>query len=140
VQGSNPTDTEADERFRIGCTTVVIWLSSQLFSYLNGCRVRSRLLQFHLKRLEQLLRISSGLTSENRRSLSPPSKSTVTFPNTQNEFRKLLKPYKRLLKDVLVVLKTTGGYERLFLFELTKLKTIQRANTHLILSFIKTSR
>lgn len=66
------------------------------------------------------------------------AKSTVTFPNTQNGFRKFLKSYNDLLKDALVILETTGGYERLFLYELTKLKIpVHRANTRHVKAFVR---
>lgn len=69
-------------------------------------------------------------------SSSDPSISS--FPNTPAGFKEFLKDFKPYLKDALVILETTGGYERLFLNGLcNKNIAVHRANTRHVKSFIR---
>lgn len=65
-------------------------------------------------------------------------KSTLTFPNTPIGLKDFLKPFKGLPGDTLVVLETTGGYEKLFLHGLCERKiAVHRANTRHVKAFIR---
>jgi len=65
-------------------------------------------------------------------------KTTQVFPNTLVGFKTFLKAYKGLLPETLVVLETTGGYERLFLNSLLdKNIAVHRANTRHVKNFIR---
>lgn len=66
------------------------------------------------------------------------SKATHTFPNTQEGFDSFIAAYAPALKDALVILETTGGYEKLFLKALLKNKTpVHRANTRQVKAFVR---
>lgn len=66
------------------------------------------------------------------------SQSTQSFPNSANGFKEFFNFYKKNLRSCLVILETTGGYERLFLNALLdKNISIHRANTRQVKSFIR---
>lgn len=66
------------------------------------------------------------------------TKSTVSFLNSKEGFKKFFKNYKAELSKALVVLETTGGYETLFLDALLdKNIAVHRANTRHVKSFIR---
>lgn len=66
------------------------------------------------------------------------SKTTHTFGNTQEGFDCFLDTYAPLLNDVLLILETTGGYEKLFLKALLKRNiAVHRANTRHVKAFIR---
>lgn len=62
------------------------------------------------------------------------SKTTSSFSNTLEGFKDFYKEYNSLLKEALVTLETTGGYEKCFL---KKGCCVHRANTRQVYSFIK---
>jgi transposase len=66
------------------------------------------------------------------------SKTTHTFPNTQEGFDNFMVAYAPVLKDALIILETTGGYEKLFLKALLKINVpVHRANTRQVKAFIR---
>ncbi len=66
------------------------------------------------------------------------SKITQTFPNSTAGFKTFFKEHKKNLKDALVVLETTGGYEQLFLNALLgKNICVHRADTRKVKNFIR---
>lgn len=63
--------------------------------------------------------------------------STQTFENTPKGFKAFYLKWKPLLKKALVVLETTGGYEKLFVECLLEKKiSVHRANTRQVKAFI----
>ena len=65
-------------------------------------------------------------------------KSTQTFANTQEGFDRFIAAFKPFLKDALLILETTGGYEKLFLKALVKLNIpVHRANTRHVKAFVR---
>lgn len=66
------------------------------------------------------------------------SKTTQTFPNSIVGFKAFFKNYRKDLQTSLIVLETTGGYERLFLNALLdKQISVHRANTRHVKHFIR---
>lgn len=66
------------------------------------------------------------------------SKTTLSFLNSKEGFKKFLQSYKKELPHALVILETTGGYETLFLNALLdKNIAVHRANTRHVKSFIR---
>ena len=66
------------------------------------------------------------------------SKKSKTFKNTLEGFQDFLAMYQDILSESLVILETTGGYERLFLLELMKIDiSTHRANTRQVKAFIR---
>jgi transposase len=66
------------------------------------------------------------------------SKITQTFPNSIAGFKAFFKEHKKTLKDALVVLETTGGYEQLYLNALLDKKVhVHRADTRKVKNFIR---
>lgn len=66
------------------------------------------------------------------------SKTIQTFANTQDGFDSFIAAFKPLLKDALIILETTGGYEKLFLKALVKLNIpVHRANTRHVKAFVR---
>lgn len=66
------------------------------------------------------------------------SKATKTYSNTAQGFEAFCADYGTLLSQSLVVLETTGGYEKLFLYGLVKQKVcVHRANTRQVKAFIR---
>jgi transposase len=65
-------------------------------------------------------------------------KKPKTFKNTLEGFQEFWGAYQDILNSSLVILETTGGYERLFLLELMKLDiSTHRANTRQVKAFIR---
>jgi len=66
------------------------------------------------------------------------SKTTQTFANSLEGFDSFIVTFKSLLKDALIILETTGGYEKLFLKALVKLNIpVHRANTRHVKAFVR---
>lgn len=66
------------------------------------------------------------------------SKITQAFPNSKSGFKAFLKEHRKTLQGALVILETTGGYERLFLNALLDRKiSVHRANTRQVKNFIR---
>ena len=66
------------------------------------------------------------------------NKSSKSFPNTQEGFDSFFSQYELSLNEALVVLETTGGYEKLFLKNFLKKKiSVHRANTRQVKAFVK---
>jgi transposase len=64
------------------------------------------------------------------------SKTSITFPNTKEGFESFITRYDT--KNSLIVLETTGGYEKLFLKALLEKKlAVHRANTRQTKAFIR---
>jgi transposase len=64
------------------------------------------------------------------------SKTALTFPNTQEGLKSFLASYDT--QEALIVLETTGGYERLFLKSLVERQlAVHRANTRQVKAFIR---
>ena len=65
-------------------------------------------------------------------------KQTLTFDNTPEGFEEFLATYQEELKNTLCILETTGGYERTFLYALSKHNIpVHRANTRQVKAFIR---
>lgn len=66
------------------------------------------------------------------------SKKTNTFENSSSGFKDFYKAFHPLLKSSLIVLETTGGYEKLFLTKCVQRKlSVHRANTRHVHAFIR---
>lgn len=66
------------------------------------------------------------------------SKITQTFPNSTTGFKAFFKEHRKTLKNALVILETTGGYEQLFLNALLdKNIYVHRADTRKVKNFIR---
>ena len=65
-------------------------------------------------------------------------KSVITYKNNQSDLKKFYQDYNKYLKIGLVILETTGGYEKLVLeFLLLKKIAVHRANTRIVKNFIR---
>ena len=65
-------------------------------------------------------------------------KTINTYTNTTEGFEKFCCDYKEYLPSALVILETTGGYERLFAYGLGEKKiAVHRANTRQVKAFIR---
>ena len=65
-------------------------------------------------------------------------KSVNTYKNEESDLKKFYQDHKKYLKYGLVILETTGGYEKLVLnFLLSKKVAVHRANTRIVKSFIR---
>jgi transposase len=66
------------------------------------------------------------------------SKSTKTYPNTIEGIKQFFDDYTSFLENSLVILETTGGYEKLYLNHLVEKNiSVHRANTRQVKAFIR---
>lgn len=65
-------------------------------------------------------------------------KAVKVYKNEESDLKKLYQEYKIFLKKGLVVLETTGGYEKIVIdFLLSKKIAVHRANTRIVKNFIR---
>ena len=65
-------------------------------------------------------------------------KSVNTYKNESSNLNKFYQEYKKFLKQGLVILETTGGYEKSVVeFLLSKKVSVHRANTRIVKNFIR---
>jgi transposase len=65
-------------------------------------------------------------------------KSVKMYKNEESDLKKFYQDHKKSLKDGLVILETTGGYEKSVLeFLLSKKIAVHRANTRIVKNFIR---